>query len=269
VTPLPRPKKALAQHFLRDPGILAKIVEAAGLTPEDTVLEIGPGPGDMTALLGERVRRVVAVEIDHALCDHLRERFAATPRIEIVQGDILEYPLMPLGRFKVVANIPYYLTAPILFHLLGHRGQIPSLTLLLQKEVARRIVAPPGGKEYGALSVAVQFYTEARLCFTVAAGSFTPAPKVDSAVVHLAVRAKPAVSVRDEALFFRIVRAAFGQRRKTLRNALKPLFSEETLARAFAATGIIPTRRGETLSLEEFGLLADALIESNYLPDST
>ncbi len=134
--------KALGQHFLRDPGILAKIVEAANLTPEDTVLEIGPGPGDLTAQLRERVRRVVAVEIDPSLCAHLRERFAATSPVEIVQANILEYPLEPLGRFKVVANIPYYLTAPILFRLLGHRGQIPSMTLLLQKEVARRIVAP-------------------------------------------------------------------------------------------------------------------------------
>ncbi len=250
--------KALGQHFLRDPGILAKIVEAANLTPEDTVLEIGPGPGDLTAQLRERVRRVVAVEIDPSLCAHLRERFAATSPVEIVQANILEYPLEPLGRFKVVANIPYYLTAPILFRLLGHRGQIPSMTLLLQKEVARRIVAPPGGKEYGALSVAVQFYTVPRLCFTVVAGSFTPPPKVDSAVVHLAVRTAPAVAVRDEALFFRIVRAAFGQRRKTLRNALKPLFPEEAIARALAATGIVPTRRGETLSLDDFGRLADA-----------
>lgn len=253
----PVAKKHLGQHFLFDPSILTRIVETAGIAADDTVVEIGPGHGTLTALLARRCRRVIAIELDADLAEKLRNEARLPGNVEVVHADALDYPYEQLDPFTVVANIPYYITTPIIFRLLDAKGRLRSMTLTIQKEVAERIVAPPGSKDYGVLSIAVQFHAESRLAFIIPRSAFKPAPKVDSAVIRLTVRAAPAVAVTDERLFFRIVRAAFAQRRKTLANALKPVAAEarDLLLQA----GIDPVRRAETLSIEEFAALANLL----------
>jgi 16S rRNA (adenine1518-N6/adenine1519-N6)-dimethyltransferase len=254
-----RAKKSLGQNFLKDPHYLKKIVDAANIGPADQVLEIGPGLGHLTRELAARAGRVLAIELDERLIERLRTDFAGASNVTIVHGDALEYPFETLeGRWKVVANLPYYISTPIIQRLIRFREKFTTLTLMLQKEVAERIAAPPGGKEYGYLSVLVQFYTAPRMEFTVPAGAFTPAPKVDSTVLTLRVRERPAAPVCDEDFLIVVVKAAFSQRRKTLRNALKQLgLSGEVMDRLHAAIGIDPGRRAETLSVEEFCRLAD------------
>ena len=256
-----RPKKSLGQHFLKDPYYLKKIVDVAGIGPEDEVIEIGPGLGHLTRELAVRAKRVIAIELDERLVPGLREKFSETAKIEIVHADALAYPYAALpGTWKVAANLPYYISTPIIQKLLSFREKFTRFTFLLQKEVAERIAAPPGGKEYGFLSVLVRFYAEPRIEFTVPAGAFSPAPEVDSAVITLLIRDLPAVAVRDEDALMRVIKAAFSQRRKTLRNALKQLgFPREKMDRVFHETGIDLTRRAETLSIEDFGALADFL----------
>ena len=250
-------KKHLGQHFLFDPSILRRIIEAADLSPGDTVVEIGPGHGRMTKMLAGCVRKVIAVELDRAFCDRLKEELAGYDNVEIVQGDALQFPYETLGKFKVVANIPYYITTPILFRLLEHKDRLGSITMTVQKEVARRIVAGPGGKDYGVLSLMVQYRGKAKLAFVVPKGAFRPVPKVDSALVHIALYGRSAVSVQDERFFFRVIKTAFSQRRKTLLNSLKPLAADirEELLRA----GVDPARRPETLSIEEFARLSESI----------
>jgi len=256
-----RPKKSLGQHFLKDPHYLKKIADAARINREDQVLEIGPGLGHLTRELAARAKNVIALELDERLVPRLGEEFSETAKIEIVHADALAYQYETLsGRWKVVANLPYYISTPIIRRLLQFREKFTTLTLMLQKEVAERIAAPPGGKEYGYLSVLVQFYAEARMEFIVPPGAFTPQPEIDSAVITLVVRDAPAVAVRDERFFFRLVKAAFSQRRKTLRNAIRQLgIPKERIDRVLSATGIDLSRRAETLSVEDFGTLADFL----------
>lgn len=250
-------KKHLGQNFLSDPSLLTRIVEAAGIAPEDTVVEIGPGQGTMTALLARRCRRVVAIELDEELAEKLRGEGRLPGAVEVVHADALDYPYEELEPFRVVANIPYYITTPIIFRLLDARARLRSMTLTIQKEVAERIVAAPGTKAYGALSIAVQYRADPRLLFVIPRTAFRPSPKVDSAVIHAPLRAAPKVAVKDERVFFRVVRTAFAQRRKTLANALKPLDKES--AALLRRAGIDPVRRAETLSIEEFAALADLL----------
>jgi 16S rRNA (adenine1518-N6/adenine1519-N6)-dimethyltransferase len=256
-----RPKKSLGQNFLRDPHYLNRIADAAQIGQEDQVLEIGPGLGHLTRVLAERAGKVLAVELDERLMPLLQCEFGADRHVELIHADALEYPYDTLsGRWKVAANLPYYISTPIIQRLLDHRQKFISLTLLLQKEVAERIAASPGGKEYGYLSVLVQYYTIPRIAFTVPPGAFTPVPEVESAVITLTVRDEPAVLVRDEAFFIRMIKAAFSQRRKTLRNALKQLDRpREKMDMVRDRTGIDLGRRAETLSVEEFGRLADVL----------
>jgi 16S rRNA (adenine1518-N6/adenine1519-N6)-dimethyltransferase len=256
-----RAKKSLGQNFLKDPHYLKKIVDTAQVGPDDHVLEIGPGLGHLTRVLAERAGKLIALELDERLIPMLRKEFGARRTVEIVQADALEYPYESLaGRWKVVANLPYYISTPIIQRLIAHRDKFITLTLMLQKEVADRIASPPGGKEYGYLSVLVQMYAEPRLVFMVPPSAFTPKPDVDSAVVALAIRDRPAVAVVDEKFFFRVIKAAFSQRRKTLRNALKQLDAPaEKLAMVPNKTGIDLSRRAETLTVQEFGLLADFL----------
>lgn len=256
-----RPKKSLGQHFLKDPHYLKKIADAARINPEDQVLEIGPGLGHLTRELAARAKKVIALELDERLIPRLGEEFSEAARIEIVHADALAYQYETLsGRWKVVANLPYYISTPIIQKLLQFREKFTTLTLMLQKEVAERIAAPPGGREYGYLSVLVQLYTEARLEFIVPPGAFTPQPEIDSAVITLVVRDAPAVAVRDEHFFFRLVKAAFSQRRKTLRNAIRQLgLPKERTDQVLSATGIDLSRRAETLSVGDFGTLADFL----------
>lgn len=256
-----RAKKSLGQNFLRDPHYLNKIADAAQVGPGDQVLEIGPGLGHLTSVLTQRAQKVLAIEVDDRLIPHLQEEFNSVQNFELLHADALEYDYETLeGRWKVVANLPYYISTPIIQKLIVRREKFSSLTLMLQKEVAGRIASPPGGKEYGYLSVLVQFYTMPRIEFKVPPGAFTPQPKVDSVVITLTLRDRPAVMVRDEDFFFRVIKAAFSQRRKTLRNSLKQLgASKEKMDAVLSSTGIDLARRAETLSVEEFGKLSDFL----------
>jgi len=250
-------KKSLGQNFLFDPSILTRIIEAAGIMPDDTVVEIGPGPGRLTLMLAKIVRRVVAIELDRALYGRLNDEIVSTGNVELILGDAIKYNYTALGPFKVVANIPYYITTPLIFKLIEARSNLISMTLTIQKEVAERIVASPGTKDYGVLSLAVQYYTEPQIKFIIPASAFRPTPKVDSAAIHMFIRKSPKVIVADEALFFKVIRAGFSQRRKTLSNALKPLVKD--IRDVLTDMGIDPMRRAETLSMEEFAKLADTL----------
>ena len=254
--------KKLGQNFLIDASVVRGIVAAAEVQPGDRVLEIGPGIGTLTQGLAEAGATVKAVELDKKLPAVLKETLAAYQNVEIIPGDILKVnipEIMGPGPFKVAANLPYYITTPILMTLLERHLPITHLVTMVQKEVAERMTAQPGSRIYGALSVAVQYYTEPEIVLNVPPRSFIPAPEVDSVVIACRVRETPAVTVRDEKLFFRVVKAAFGQRRKTLANALRGGgFPEEQVRDAMSAAGIDLLRRGETLSLAEFGHLADA-----------
>ncbi len=251
------PRSRLGQNFLYSPTILGRIVDAAGLDKNDTVVEIGPGPGGLTRLLAERVKSVIAIEVDEALLDQLRGDLIGYRNVELIRDDALKFCYEDIGAFRVVANIPYYITTPIIFRLLEAREGLKTMTLTIQKEVAERIVASPGRKDYGVLSIMVQYRAAAELKFIIPKEEFVPVPRVDSAVVHIRVRQKPAVVVKDEPVFFRVVKTSFSQRRKTLSNSLKSLRKDirEVLYRA----EIDPGRRPETLSLEEFARIADLL----------
>lgn len=257
--------KKLGQNFLIDAGIVQGIVDAAQIHPGDHVLEIGPGIGTLTQGLAEAGADVTAVELDKKLPAVLAETLKAYDRVRIVPGDILKVDipaLMGQEPFKVVANLPYYITTPILMTLLERCLPITMMVTMVQKEVAERMTARPGSRSYGALSVAVQYYTEPEIVLNVPPRSFIPAPEVDSVVIACRVRSVPAVKVSEEKMFFRVVRAAFGQRRKTLANALRGGgFPKEQVRAAMERAQMDPQRRGETLSLEEFGRLADAFAE--------
>ena len=258
--------KKLGQNFLIDADIVRGIVDAADIRPGERVLEIGPGIGTLTQGLAEAGAEVTAVELDKKLPAVLAKTLEGYENVRIVQGDILKVnipEIMGSEPFKVAANLPYYITTPIIMTLLERRLPISRLVTMVQKEVADRMVAEPGTKAYGALSVAVQYYTQPHVELDVPPRSFIPAPEVDSVVIVCDVREKPPVTVADEKLFFRVVRAAFGQRRKTLRNALKGAgFDKELIRTALPAAGIDGTRRGETLSLMEFAAIATAFLKS-------
>lgn len=257
-------KKYLGQYFLYDPTILKRIVEVARLSPDDTVIEIGPGPGRLTRMLAGGVKKVIAIELDEDLFARLSHDLSAYKNIELVLGNALKYGYEALKEFKVVANIPYYITTPILFRLLELRKRVRTITVMVQKEVAERIVAGPGDKTYGVLSIMVQYHAHAELVFQIPRGAFRPVPKVDSAVLHLEVLEQPFVEVIDEGLFFRVVKTTFSQRRKTLANSLKPLARDSK--RILMNAGIDPLRRPETLSIEDFGRLSDFLKREEPAP---
>lgn len=256
-----RPRKSLGQCFLTDRRIAEKIVALAQLSDHDRVVEIGPGRGILTRLLADRAAEVIAIELDARWHGALQAEFAHAPCVRLVHADVMTYPFDDLAPpFKVVANLPYYLSTPILFRLLDLGTRISLMVLMLQREVVDRLVAQPGTKAYGALSVVVAYAAEVRKGFAVAAGSFAPRPAVESAVVTIVPRPSPAIAVRDHALFLRVVRAAFAHRRKTLANALKDEgFDPNAVATALDRAGIERGRRGETLHLAEFGRLADGL----------
>lgn len=264
-----RPKKRLGQNFLVNPGVLDKIVAAAGVNAGDTVLEIGPGVGALTCRLAEVAGKVVAVEVDRNLVTLLKEILVGYPNVLLLHADALktdfEAAVAEAGGtfpYKVVANLPYYITTPLLFRLLNSGLRVCLLILMVQREVAVRMVARPGTKDYGALSVFVQYRTKPDLVSLVSRGNFFPAPEVDSAIVRLAVRSHPPVVVSSEELLFRIVRASFAKRRKTLLNALTGSdlgLDRELLRLSLARAGIDPERRGETLTLEEFAAITRSL----------
>lgn len=259
----PAPRTRLGQHFLVDANIVRKIVAAAAITSDETVLEIGPGRGILTEALCHAAKHVIAVELDRRLAEYVRETLRARTNLDVREGDALTFPYdsLPPGTV-VVANLPYYISTPLLFTLFDARHRLDRMVLMLQTEVARRLVAPPGSKEYGILSVLCRYWTEPKVAFHVSRHCFHPKPDVESTVLTLAVRREPPVLVRDEAHFVRIVRAAFAHRRKTVANSLRNEgFPPEAVAAALAHAHIAPTRRAETLSLEEFAALSEALIE--------
>jgi 16S rRNA (adenine1518-N6/adenine1519-N6)-dimethyltransferase len=281
-------KRYLGQNFLYDPSILKRIIQIAQLNKDDLIVEIGPGTGSLTLMLAERVKKVIAIELDDKLFEKLKIRLVEYKNVELIHEDALKYSYEELPEFKVVANIPYYITTPIIFRLLeigrtqsidtqrtkekipphpplakGGRGDLQikknleSITLTVQKEVAERIVAGPGGKDYGVLSIMVQYYAKPALKFIIPKGAFRPVPRVDSAVVHIKILEKPSVTVKDEEFFSKVVKTAFSQRRKMLSNSLRVIRND--IKERLTEAGIDPDRRPETLSIEEFARLADIL----------
>ncbi|MDQ1143348.1 16S rRNA (adenine1518-N6/adenine1519-N6)-dimethyltransferase [Bacillus sp. SORGH_AS 510] len=265
-------KKSLGQNFLIDTNILKKIVSFADLTENSGAIEIGPGIGALTEQLARSSKKVVAFEIDQRLLPILKDTLSPYPHVKVIHKDVLEADVQSvmteefqdMEDIMVVANLPYYVTTPIIMKLLEEHLPIRGIVCMLQKEVADRISAKPGTKDYGSLSIAVQYYTEAETVMIVPKTVFVPQPNVDSAVIRLTRRSQPAVSVKDENFFFQVTKASFAQRRKTILNNLTSQLPDgkqkkEEILSALSASGIEPTRRGETLSLEEFGLLSDEL----------
>ena len=263
-------QKKFGQNFLIDSNVLENIVEAAGITKDDFVLEIGPGIGTMTQYLCESARQVLAVEIDKMLIPILEDTLSEYDNVEVINQDVLKVDIKSLveeknnGRpIKVVANLPYYITTPIIMGLFESKVPIESITIMVQKEVADRMQTGPGSKDYGALSLAVQYYAEAKVMLNVSATCFMPRPNVDSAVIKLTRHQESPVEVKDESLMFRIIKASFNQRRKTLVNGLKNSseldFSKEDITEAIKSIGKEENIRGEKLTLEEFAKLSNAL----------
>ena len=265
-------QKKYGQNFLIDTGVLDRIMAAAEITDQDCVLEIGPGIGTMTQYLAERAREVVAVEIDKNLIPILEETLSEYGNVTLINEDILKVDLNELAEeknagepLKVVANLPYYITTPIVMGLFERHVPLKSITIMVQKEVAERMQAGPGTKDYGALSLAVQYYAKPEVVAKVPPNCFMPRPTVGSAVIRLTRYEKPLVKVRDEEELFGIIRAAFNQRRKTLVNALgnaaEPRVTKERVAEALLQMGLSSTVRGEALTLEQFAELSRLLYE--------
>ena len=265
-------QKKFGQNFLIDTHVLDKIISAAEITKDDLVVEIGPGIGTMTQYLACAAREVVAIEIDKMLIPILQDTLSAYDNVTIINEDVLKVDLNKLaeekngGRpVKVVANLPYYITTPIIMGLFENRVPLHSITIMVQKEVADRMRMGPGTKDYGALSLAVQYYAEPYLVANVPPNCFMPRPNVGSAVIKLTVHEETPVTVRDEKLMFRLIRASFNQRRKTLANGLKNSpelhYSKEQIEEAIEKLGTSPSIRGEALTLEQFAKLSDILLE--------
>jgi len=260
------PRKRWGQHFLVDGNILNKIVQAADISREDTVLEVGPGLGEMTLALARQAKKVVAVEIDTKLVEVVRRKTASCPNVEIIGSDILkvdfkEWVSQDRRPLKVVANLPYQISTPLLFRFIEERETFSTLTLMVQREVAERMVAPPGGKDYGPLSIFVQIFLDLSVRFSVKPSCFFPPPKVDSAVVRLTWKDTPVVGREEEDWFRNVVRGCLGYRRKTLLNALKHsgLGLPEDAEGRMEKVGIDSRRRPETLAIDEFVRLSRAL----------
>ena len=254
--------KKLGQNFLINRGIVDEIVHAAELTPGEPVLEVGPGIGTLTQGLAQSGADVTAIELDRRLLEVLDTTLASYDNVRIVHGDVLKLDVATIMNhkpFKVVANLPYYITTPIIMSLLESKLPIERLVVMVQKEVALRMVAKPGTKDYGALSVAVQYYTEPDIVLDVPPKSFLPAPAVTSSVIRCVLRDKPPVDVIDEKLFFRVVKAGFAQRRKTFSNTMKTTgLSRDRIEELLVKANIDGQRRGETFTLQEFADVANA-----------
>lgn len=262
-------QKKFGQNFLIDEHVLNKIIAAAGVTKDDVVLEIGPGFGTMTQYLAEAAKEVIAVEIDKALIPILQDTLKDYDNISIINDDILKVDIAALvaeknngNPIKVVANLPYYITTPIIMGLFESHVPLDNLTVMVQKEVASRMQAKPGSKDYGALSLAVQYYAEPYIAANVPPNCFIPRPNVGSAVIRLARFTNPPIAVRDEAFMFSLIRASFNQRRKTLQNSLVNggiAVTKDRIADALSKMHLSPAVRGEALSLDQFGKLSDLL----------
>lgn len=265
-------QKKFGQNFLIDTHVLDKIISAAEIAKDDLVVEIGPGIGTMTQYLACAAREVVAIEIDKMLIPILQDTLSAYDNVTIINEDVLEVDLNKLaeekngGRpVKVVANLPYYITTPIIMGLFENHVPLHSITIMVQKEVADRMRMGPGTKDYGALSLAVQYYAKPYLVANVPQNCFMPRPKIGSAVIKLTVHEEPPVIVKDEKLMFKLIRASFNQRRKTLANGLNNSpelhYSKEQIAEAIEKLGTSPSIRGEALTLDQFAKLSDILLE--------
>lgn len=263
-------QKKFGQNFLIDTHVLEKIMDAAGVTKEDCVLEIGPGIGTMTQYLCERAREVIAVEIDKKLIPVLEDTLSAYDNVTVLNEDILKVDIAGLAEkknggkpLKVVANLPYYITTPIIMGLFESHVPLDNVTIMVQKEVADRMKAEPGTKDYGALSLAIAYYADCYLAANVPPNCFMPRPNVGSAVIRLTRHKKPPVSVQNEAHMFKLIRASFNQRRKTLQNGLYNYsgltHTKEEISAAIEALGLLPTVRGESLTLGQFAQLSDLL----------
>jgi len=264
-------RKKFGQNFLIDGNVLDKIVDCSEITGEDCVLEIGPGVGVLTARLAKRAREVIAVEIDGALIPILSETLSDYSNVTVVNEDILKFDIRVAleeknggAPVKIVANLPYYITTPIMMRLLENHVPFHSMTAMVQREVAERMKAGPGSKDYGALSLAVQYYSRPEIVMYVSPGCFMPRPKVESAVIKLTAYGEKPVRTKDESHLFAVIRAAFGQRRKTLLNALANAgglhIPKEQTAKALEKIGLQPQVRGETLTLSQFAVLSDNLL---------
>lgn len=266
-------KKSLGQNFIIDVNILQKIIEAAQINQTSGVIEVGPGIGSLTEQLALSAQNVVSYEIDQRLLPILDDTLGKYDNVQIVNKDILQASLQKdienyfdeEQEIHLVANLPYYVTTPILLHVLHSKANIETMTVMMQKEVAERIAAKPNTKAYGSLSIAIQYYSEAKVVMDVPKSVFIPQPNVVSSVLHVKLRKEPLVSVKDEDFFFKLVQASFTHRRKTLRNNLrsyfKQLFTKEQLEVAFEQSNIDGARRGESLSIEEFANLANCIID--------
>jgi len=260
-----RPRKWWGQNFLVDHNIAKKIISSAEVGPKDVVLEIGPGRGILTGKIASQVKRVIAIEIDRKLCNFLREELKNYKNVEIVEGDFLRLDISQFlgagfrSSVKVIANLPYYITSPIIMKLLNMKGWSEA-TFMLQKEVGERITANPGGKDYGALSILIQYYCYVEKQFNVSRNVFRPRPNVDSVVIKLRLLKRPRIRVKDEKLFFEIVHAAFSQRRKKLSNSISNVLKidKHPLEELLQRLNISPSRRAETLSIEEFATISDS-----------
>jgi 16S rRNA (adenine1518-N6/adenine1519-N6)-dimethyltransferase len=260
------PRKGWGQHFLVDRNILDKVIRTAQVEKGDVVLEVGPGLGEMTLALARLAKHVIAVEIDPKLVEILKKKLADCPNVDVVKGDILTINFRKIDfregqKIKVVANLPYQISTPLLFHFIELKEFFSTLTLMLQKEVAERMVAPPGGKEYSPLSIFVQLFLDASIRFFIKPSAFSPPPKVESAVVQMVWKERPMIETNDEEWFKKVVKACFGYRRKTLVNALKhsELTLPESIESRIEKIGIDPRRRPETLTIQEFASLAEVL----------
>lgn len=259
--------KSLGQNFLTDINVVSRIVDTAEITKDDMVIEIGPGVGSMTGELASRAGKVIAVEIDRHLIPALKDNLKAFSNLEIINEDIMKVSVADITnnkdnmRLKVVANLPYYITTPIIMKLLEEDNDIEQMVFMVQKEVAQRMVAKPGGKDYGALSVAVQYYAQPEKVFDVPPHCFIPQPEVDSTIIKLKRNTTPPVVLKNKDLFFKVVKASFGQRRKTLLNALSNFGgfnkSKEEIRNILNAVNIDGNLRGETLSIEQFAALSN------------
>ncbi|WP_026688705.1 16S rRNA (adenine(1518)-N(6)/adenine(1519)-N(6))-dimethyltransferase RsmA [Alteribacter aurantiacus] len=266
-------KKSLGQNFLIDTNVLRNIVAAANITKETSAIEVGPGIGALTEQIAKQAGSVTALEIDQRLLPILNDTLSPYPHVRVIHKDVLQADLHTLineeikkkDDLVVVANLPYYVTTPILMKLLEEKLPLRAIVVMIQKEVAERIAAKPNSKDYGSLSIACQYYAKAETVLTVPKTVFVPQPNVDSAVLRLTIRDEPPVSVKDEAFFFRIIRASFTQRRKTLLNNLVHHFDakkeKEQVVALCEQAGIDPKRRGESLSMEEFAKLSDVFVE--------
>jgi len=270
-------KKSLGQNFLIDTNILRNIVDYAELTEESGAIEVGPGIGALTEQLAKRSKKVVAFEIDQRLLPILDDTLSPYPHTKIIHQDILkanvkemiDQEFQGIKDIMLVANLPYYVTTPIIMKILEEKLPLRGIVVMLQKEVAERISAKPGTKEYGSLSIAIQYYTKAEVVMIVPKTVFVPQPNVDSAVIRLTIRDTPTVTVKNEEFFFKVTRASFAQRRKTILNNLSSQLEngkekKEQIIEALKEADIDPSRRGESLSIEEFGRLSDILFEKLY-----